>query len=85
MQIDAQPTSVSAVQELANPNSAMSKNDFKLNPGPKVTLKVRAAKTKGVVKSIIQDWLGSQVTYIMNNLTKMTIEVDLPDLTTIFQ
>ena len=34
---------------------------------------------------MIQDRSTRQIKYIQNNLTKMTIQVDLPDLTTIVE
>lgn len=34
---------------------------------------------------MVQDRSTRQIKYIQNNLTKMTIQVDLPDVTTIVQ
>lgn len=34
---------------------------------------------------MIQDRMRRQISYIKNNLTRMTIQVDFPDMTNIFQ
>ena len=58
---------------------------YTLEAEEKIDLKILGAKTKGLVKCVVQDWTTRQIQYIQNNLTKMTIQVDLPDLTTFVQ
>ena len=58
---------------------------YDIQKGETITLKRLGAKTKGLVKCVVQDRMTRQISYIQNNLTKMTIQVDLPDLTTVFQ
>lgn len=47
---------------------------------PKIDLKIKDSNAKGIIKSLVKDWLGRQVKYMINNLTKLTINVTLPDV-----
>jgi hypothetical protein len=58
---------------------------YDLKAGPAIDLKVVGAKTKGLVKCIIDNRFTKQIQYIINNLTHMTIQVDLPDVTQLTQ
>ena len=58
---------------------------YDLKKWEKIKLKVVGAKTKGLVECMIKDWTTRQLLYIKNNLTQMTIQVDLPDVSTVFQ
>lgn len=40
---------------------------------------------KGLVQCMIQDWLDRQIKYTLNNLTKMTVGIYLPDLQNVMQ
>jgi len=56
---------------------------FTLSADKPLNLKILGGKAKGIVKCIVQDWLTRQVGYIANNLTKMTVGVTLPDLSSL--
>jgi len=43
------------------------------------------AKTKGLVQCVVNSRMTRQIQYIQNNLTKMTIQLDLPDPTSLTQ
>ncbi len=58
---------------------------YELKQGEKINLKILGAKSKGLVQCLVNDWMTKQIQYIQNNLTKMTIQLDLPDLSTVFQ
>ncbi|MEI7562323.1 MAG: hypothetical protein WCJ39_00985 [bacterium] len=62
-----------------------AQTEYELQPGQKTTLKITGAKTKGLVKCLVKDRMTRQIQYVMNNLTKMTIQVDLPDITQLTQ
>jgi len=66
-------------------NSKWWQDSFNLKAGEKINLKVVWWKVKWLVKCIIQDWMSRQIQYIMNNLTKMTIDIRLPEVSQIFQ
>lgn len=87
--MDQDPIRVSASEDYGNANQqlAQAKNyeGYDLQKWETVNLKIVGAKTKGLVKCIVQDWMTRQVQYIQNNLTKMTIQLDLPDVSTVFQ
>ncbi|MCX6825442.1 MAG: VCBS repeat-containing protein [candidate division SR1 bacterium] len=87
--IDQDPTRVSAAEDYGNATQqaqlGITSDGFDLQKGEKINLKLLGAKGKGLVKCVVQKWMTSQIQYIQNNLTKMTIQVDLPDLSTVFQ
>ncbi len=60
-------------------------NGYKLEKWETINLKIIGAKSQGIIKCVVQDWMTRQIQYIQNNLTKMTIQVDLPDLSTVFE
>lgn len=82
--IDQDPISVSAEENYGTNESTLDEG-YQLEKGENINLKIVGAKTKGLVKCVVQDWMTRQIQYIQNNLTKMTIQLDLPDLSTIFQ
>jgi len=49
-------------------------------PGKSINLKVLWANAKWIIEKLAKDWLGRQTKYIMNNLTKMTISITLPNV-----
>ncbi len=51
-----------------------------IEPGKPINLKVLGANAKGIIAKIAKDWLGRQTKYIMNNLTKLTISITLPNV-----
>ncbi|MDD3263232.1 MAG: VCBS repeat-containing protein [Candidatus Absconditabacteria bacterium] len=58
---------------------------FNLDPfsflqGPTVDLKIKDSNAKGIIKALVKDWFGRQVKYMINNLTTLTINVTLPDI-----
>lgn len=81
--IDMDPTPLTAEENYGNTET--SPEWFELKKGEKISFKVLWAKTKGLVKCVVQDWTTRQISYIQNNLTKMTIQIDLPDITTVTQ
>lgn len=86
--IDQEPIRVSANEDYGNYEEQQQWSDYEwyqLEKWPKITLKIVGAKTKWLVKCVVQDWMTRQIQYIQNNLTKMTIQLDLPDVTTILQ
>jgi hypothetical protein len=38
-----------------------------------------------LIKCIIKDWMTRQLKFIINNITKMTIQVNLPDMSQMVQ
>lgn len=87
--IDQDPTRISADEDYGNAQEQLqggqSYEGYTLQKWEKINLKIVGAKTKGLVKCMVQDWMTRQISYIQNNLTKMTIQLDLPDVTTVFQ
>ncbi|MEI6672327.1 MAG: hypothetical protein WCL02_02975 [bacterium] len=79
--MDEYPINISTASETQQQNY----QGYKLQKGEKINLKIVGAKTKGLVKCMVEDWMTRQISYIQNNLTKMTIQLDLPDVTTVFQ
>lgn len=47
---------------------------------PKIDLKIKDSSAQWIIKVLVKDWLGRQVKYMVNNLTKLTINVTLPDV-----
>ncbi len=82
--IDQDPIHISAAEDYGNTNEQLQEG-YQLKKWEKITNKIVGAKTKGLVKCMVQDWSTRQIQYIQNNLTKMTIQLDLPDLSTVFQ
>jgi len=78
--IDQDPTIIPAVAE-----EWENYEWYELKKWEKISLKIVGAKTKGLVQCVVQDWTTRQIQYIENNLTKMTIQLDLPNITTLFQ
>jgi len=58
---------------------------YELKKWEEINLKILGAKSKGLVQCVVQDRFTRQIQYIQNNLTKMTIQLDLPDITTVFE
>ena len=58
---------------------------YDLKKWEKIDLKIVGGKTKGLVQCVVNSWMTRQIQYIQNNLTKMTIQLDLPDLTSLTQ
>ena len=79
IQMDQDPIKVSASQDSG------SYDGYVLKKWETINLKIVGAKTKGLVKCMVQTWMTNQIQYIQNNLTKMTIQIDLPDVSTVFQ
>lgn len=46
----------------------------------KIDLKIKDSNAQGIIKWLVKDWLGRQVKYMINNLTKLTVNVTLPDV-----
>ena len=67
-------------------SSTSSSSDFQF-PGltftqwPWVDLNIVGANAKWIIEVFVKDWLGRQTQYLLNNLTKMTISVTLPNVT----
>lgn len=86
IQIDQEVTKeVVAQEENINAPVNVGQTLYDLKAGSQETLKVLGGKTKGLVKCIIKDWMQRQVKYLINNLTKMTVQIDLPDVTDAIQ
>lgn len=87
--IDQEPTKIAANEDYGNAKEQLEEARnyewFDLQKWPKTNLKILWGKTKGLVKCIVQTWMTSQIQYIQNNLTKMTIQLDLPDISTVFE
>lgn len=87
--MDQDPIHVTASEDYGNAEEQITQGSdyegYDLQKWEKINLKIVGAKTKGLVKCVVQDWMTRQVQYIQNNLTKMTIQLDLPDATTILQ
>jgi hypothetical protein len=59
---------------------SISFDKLKFIKWPEVNLKIRDSNAMWLVKKIVKDWFGRQVKFMVNNLTKMTITVTLPEL-----
>lgn len=78
--IDKQPISISSDEDIEN-----IYDGFDLKKWAAITNQIQWAKTKWLVKCVVQDWMTRQIQYVQNNLTKMNIEVALPDFSTLTQ
>jgi len=87
--MDQDPIPVPAAQDYGNATEQLQQgityDGYDLQKGEKINLKIVGGKVKGLVKCIVQTWMTNQIAYIQNNLTKMTIQIDLPDVTQMFQ
>lgn len=83
VQINQEPI-ITTTTEAQNEESIGNK-DITLTPGEKINLKILGGKTKGLIKCIVQDWMTRQLKFIINNITKMTIQVNLPDMSQMVQ
>lgn len=83
VQINQEPTiTISTEAKIAN---TIGKKTVVLEPWAKVKLKILGSKAKWLVQCLIKDWMTRQLRYIINNLTKMSVEVRLPDMTQMMQ
>lgn len=83
IQIDQEPT-ITTSAEAENAQN-IGNADITLTPGEKINLKVVGGKVKWLIKCIIQSWMTRQLKFIINNITKMTIQVNLPDMSQMVQ
>lgn len=84
VQLD-QSVNQESLNQWSNVTQENAQEEFEIKPWEKTTLKIRWAQTKGLVKCLVKDWMTRQIQYVMNNLTKMSIQIDLPDVTQITQ
>jgi hypothetical protein len=77
--IDQKPISF---QEAQGQNQTL--DGIELKAWPSIDLKIQGWDSKGIAACIVQNWLDSQVRYIMANLTQMTIDITLPNMEQIF-
>lgn len=47
---------------------------------PTIDLKIEDTNAKWIIKKLAKEWLGRQLEYMINNLTKLTVKFTLPDL-----
>jgi len=47
---------------------------------PTIDLKIKDSNAKWIIKALVKDWFGRQIRYMINNLTKLTVNVTLPEL-----
>jgi hypothetical protein len=52
-----------------------------LKGGKPIKLQIEWGNVKGLVKCVIQKWLDNQIRYLINNLTNLSINLTLPDVT----
>lgn len=83
MQMNQEPTITTTTEAQNNEN--IGNTDITLTPGDKVNLKILGGKAKWLIKCIVWDWMTRQLKFIINNLTKMTIQVNLPDMSQMAQ
>lgn len=60
-------------------------NKEQLKAGKPIKLEIQWWNVKWLIKCVINKWLDNQVRYIVNNLTNMSINIYLPDVTQLLQ
>lgn len=63
-----------------NLSSIFNFDALKFVQWPSIDLKIKDSNAQGIIKALVKDWLGRQVKYMVNNLTKLTINVTLPEV-----
>ena len=74
---DQEPKAVS----VSNPQAGTQQ----LQGGKPLKLQIQGGNVKGLVKCIISKWLDNQIRYIINNLTSMSVQIYLPEISSVFK
>ncbi len=76
----SKPTKQTTTYTKTSFNTTLNLDPMQFFEWPTIDLKIKDSNAQGIIKILVKDWMWRQIKYMVNNLTKLTVNVTLPEL-----